>query len=167
MDVQIHSYYRPYRKLGTHIKTHAITPEAFQMLKASEGPFQRALYTEYYTGRRIYSVIDRAEGRTIHYRELLSQESTPLKDYAGLECFKNDYSNSELVVEQSLRLNPETWVNHFQPDLIRQKLVLEGAMYSLEILLDQVGPKEDLLKEPDAENILSLSYVLKPKAVNS
>lgn len=165
VQVQVHSYYRPYRNLGTHIKSHAISPEAFQKLKNTAGPFQPALYTEYYSGRRIYSIIDRSKGRTIYYRERLKQESTPMKDYAGLECLKGDYFNMELVVEHELRLDPETWVNHFQHDHIRQKLVLEGAIYSLEILLDKVGPKEDLFKEPD--NILSLSYVLKPKDINS
>ena len=156
------TYYRPYKKLGTHIKSHAILPEEWQTLKLNKGPFVRSLWTDYYDGKRIYSIIDNLDtpsstsstsstNRTIWYREILSQTVSPV----DLEL--------ERVTEHCLTLDPKTWVNHFPHDHIRQKLVYESALslYSLEILFDKVKSKEQFFDT--AENILSFSYVLKTK----
>ena len=160
-------YYRPYKKLGVYIKSHAILPEEWQALHRQHGPFTHGLWTEYYDGKRIYSIIDSLDTtkRSISYREILSQST----EHSGL--------NQERVTEQNLRLDPETWVNHFPHDHIRQKLVFEsGTGYSLEILFDKVNSREyfnplfletldlNLNLNLKNENIISLSYVLKTNA---
>ena len=152
------SYYRPYKKLGTHIKSHSITPAEWQTLKMNKGPFKRSLWTDYYDGKRIYSIIDESNRRTIWYREILSQK---------IEVVDSDL---ERVTEHCLTLDFKTWVNHYPHDHIRQKLVYESSLYTLEILFEEVKPKEhysgidlDLDLDLENENIISLSYVLKTK----
>jgi len=156
-------YFRPYKRLGVHIKSHAILPEEWQALHRTQGPFIRSLWTEYYDGKRIYSIIDSLDNcRTISYRELLSQTTDPCE------------LNQERVTEHNLRLDPETWANHFPHDHIRQKLVYESQSgYNLEILFDKVNGRAyfnhsfletlDLNLNLKHENIISLSYVLKTK----
>ena len=162
--VVVASYYRPYKKLGTHIKSHSITPAEWQTLKMNKGPFKRSLWTDYYDGRRIYSIIDEDNKRTIWYREILSQKIEVVESKLDLDLDLD----LERVTEHCLTLDFKTWVNHYPHDHIRQKLVYESSLYTLEILFDEVKPKEhylgmDLDLDLENENIISLSYVLKTK----
>ena len=162
--VVVASYYRPYKKLGTHIKSHSITPAEWQTLKMNKGPFKRSLWTDYYDGRRIYSIIDEDNKRTIWYREILSQKIEVVESKLDLDLDLD--LDLERVTEHCLTLDFKTWVNHYPHDHIRQKLVYESSLYTLEILFDEVKPKEHYLGmdlDLENENIISLSYVLKTK----